>query len=410
MTGMKTMESHGGGRVLIIVENLTVPRDQRVWNEATTLRQTGYQVSVICPVGPGFTDRYELRDGVHIYRHPTPPDRGSTLGFVREYASALRWERRLTRRVWRERGFDVIHLSNPPDILFLVALPYKLRHGVRIVFDHHDLAPELYESKFRRRGPLHWMLRLFERFSFRTADLVISTNQSFREIAIRRGGARPGDVRVVRNGPDPDRLQPRRPDATLRAGRPYLVGWVGHMGSQAGLEHLVRAAAHIIHYHGRDEIHFLLMGEGPSLEPTRQLAVELGVAENIELTGALYGAEMVERLASCDCGVVPLPATEHAKQSTSIKCMEYMALGLPVVQFDLLESRRTAGDAAVYARPDDAKDLGDKILWLADRPQEGRRLSRLGRERVVRELAWHRQAPELLRAYDDLLGNRVTGP
>lgn len=394
-------------RILMVVENLPVPRDQRVWNEATTLRDAGYEVSVICPAGTESGAGYELRDGIHIHRHPAPPERESAAGFLREYASALFQEWRLARRIWRDRGFDVIHLANPPDLLFLIALPYKLRHGTRVVFDHHDLAPELFESKFSRRGPLYYLLRLVERLTFATADLVVSTNESFREIAVRRGGMDPAAVRVVRNGPDPERLHPGLAEATDAAageGSGCTVGWVGHVNSQAGLDHLVRAVAHIVHTRGRGDVRFLLIGDGPALEPVRELAGALAVRDQIEFSGPLFGPEMVARLATCDVGVVPWPKTPQTDRSTAIKTMEYMALGLPVVQFDLLEGRRTAGDAALHAGPGDASELGDRILWLADRPEERRRLGRLGRERVVAELAWSLQARELVRAYEDLLG------
>ncbi len=393
-------------RVLIIVENLTVPRDRRVWNEATTLRDAGYRVSVICPVGPGYEDAYECLDGVHVHRHPQAPDDGSRWSFVREYLHALRWERRLARQVWRERGFDVVHICNPPDLLFLVALSYKLRHGVPVIFDHHDASPELYESKFGRRGAMVRVLRLLEGWTFRTADMVISTNESLRQVAIRRGRKRPDDVRVVRNGPDPDLFRPREPDPEIRDGRRHLVGWVGHMGDQAGLDDLVDAVAHIVFQRGRDDVHFMVIGDGPARPALRSRAGALGVADRFELPGAVYGDELVRRLSTCDVGVLTLRKTPLGDVSTPTKTMEYMALARPVVQYDLVESRRTAGETAVYARADDPADFGDKILWLLDHPEERERLGRAGRRRVEERLAWRHQAAFLLEAYRDVLEKR----
>lgn len=395
-------------RVVLIVENLAVPRDRRVWNEATTLRDAGYHVSVICPVGPGFTAPYEVLDDIEIHRHPLPPDTGSRLGFIREYLNALRWERRLLRRIGHDGPVDVIHLANPPDVLYLVARPYR-RRGARVIFDHHDVAPELYESKFGRRGPLYWLLRFFERRTFRNSDLVISTNESIRDVAIRRGRRRPEDVRVVRNGPDPDVFAPRAQDAEvrqragLREGSGTLVVWVGHMGDQAGLDDLVDAAAHIVHGLGRNDIRFMIIGDGPVRAATEARAERKGVAEHVRFTGPIYGDDLVRHLASCDIGLLTLPKTPLGDRSTPTKTMEYMALGLPVVQYDLVESRRTAEDAALYARPNDPLDMAEKVVRLADAPDERERLGLRGRQRVVERLAWRHQAPELLRAYRDLL-------
>jgi glycosyltransferase involved in cell wall biosynthesis len=391
-------------RALMLVENLTVPTDRRVWKEATSLRAAGYEVTVICPEGPGFEAGHEVLDGVRVLRHPLPPDTGSRGGIIREYLAALRWERRLAKRVWRERGFDVIHVANPPDLLFLVAWPYQLRHGVRLVYDQHDLAPELYESKFGGRGIFYWLLRLTEWLTYRRADLVLATNESFREIAQRRGRVDPARVRIVRNGPDLDEFNPRPPDPAVRRERPVLAGWVGHVGEQSGLEDLLLALAHVVRDRARPDVHLMLIGGGPALDATRSRARELGVDRHVEFAGPVYGEALVNRLSSCDMGVVPLRDTPHGNRSTAVKAAEYMALGLPVVQYDLVESRRTAGPAAAYATPGDPRALGDAILRLADDPSERARLGELGRRRVIERLAWSRQEPELLRAYRDVLG------
>lgn len=390
------------GRILMIVENLPVPPDRRVWSEARTLRDAGYEVSIISPQGPGHEARYEELEGIHIHRHPIT-EGGGAAGFVREFALALWWEARLARRIWRDRGFDAIHLCNPPDLLFLVALRYRALHGVPVVFDHHDLAPELFESKFGRRGIIFRALLLLEKATFRTADLVISTNESFRELAIRRGGRAPESVRVVRNGPDPDQFRPLPPDPAIRRGRGFLLGWVGQITEQAGLRDLLRALRHIVHDRQRADTHCLIIGDGPARAGLEVLAAELGVRDHVEFTGAQYDEDLVRHLSSCDVGVVCVGRTSH-ERSTAMKTMEYMALELPVVQYDLLELRRSAGEVAVYAEPDDPLDLAERILWLADHPDERARRGREGRRRVVEELGWPHQARELVRAYAELIG------
>lgn len=390
--------------VLIIVENLTVPRDRRVWDEATTLQQAGYVVTVICPVGPGYEAAEEVLEGVRILRHPVPEDTGSRFGIIREYLHALWWERRLARQVWREHPFDAVHLCNPPELLFLVARRYQRRHGVRMVFDHHDLSPELYEAKFGRRGPFYLALRVAELLTFRSADRVLSTNETFRQVAIERGKVDPSAVTVVRNGPDPEEFAPRDPDPSVRRGRPCMAVWLGHLGHQAGVEDLVRAAAYLVHEKGRADVHFMVIGDGPGREPAERLARELGVTAFVEFTGPLWGSELVRHVGSADMGLVTMRSTGHGMMTTAVKTMEYMSLGLPVVQYDLREGRRSAGDAALYARPDDAIDLAERILWLADRPEERESMGRRGRERVLTELAWNHQAPRLLAVYRDLIG------
>src|SRR5688500_14432123 len=263
-------------RVLIIVENLPVPFDKRVWHEATTLVGAGYEVSVICPTGRDGLERHEVLDGVHIYRHPMPLEASGAAGYLVEYASALFWELWLSLRIFATRGFDVIQACNPPDLIFLVAAPYKLL-GRRFVFDHHDLCPELYVAKTGRRGPLWQLLRLSERLTFALADLVISTNESYRRLAMQRGHKRPEQVFVVRNGPNLKRVRPGPAQETLKGGRRYLVGYVGLIAEQEGIQYLLQAVRHIVHVRGRTDIGFAIVGEGPALAQLRELSRELGV-------------------------------------------------------------------------------------------------------------------------------------
>lgn len=388
--------------VLIIVENLPVPFDRRVFLESSTLVAAGYKVSVICPMGKGAEKPFEVVDGVHIYRHPLPVELSSSAGYLREYGAALWHEWRLARKIFKERGFDVIHACNPPDLIFLVALWFKALHGVKFLFDHHDLCPELYESKFGHRGPFHRALLWAERFTFLAADLVISTNESYREIARTRGHKKQSRTFVVRSGPKLSLFSPSPPVTAHKKGKAFMVGYLGVMGEFDGVDHLVRAADHIVKVRKRTNIHFCLIGGGPMLQDLKKLAVELGLEDTIEFTGRLPDREMIERLSTCEVCVDCDPLNPLNDKSTMNKILEYMALGKPVVQYDLTEGRRSAGEASLYARPNDTADLGDKIIALLDDPAAGARMGALGRARMENELEWRHQAPHLLEAYDEL--------
>jgi glycosyltransferase involved in cell wall biosynthesis len=293
-------------RVLIIVENLPVPFDKRVWHEATTLVSAGYEVSVICPTGRDGLERHEILDGVHIYRHPMPLEASGAAGYLVEYASALFWELWLSLRIFATRGFDVIQACNPPDLIFLVAAPYKLL-GRRFVFDHHDLCPELYVAKTGRRGPFWQLLRLSERLTFALADLVISTNESYRRLAMQRGHKRPEQVFVVRNGPNLKRVRPGPAQEALKGGRRHLVGYVGLIGEQEGIQYLLQAARHIVHVRGRTDIGFAIVGEGPALAQLRELSRELGVDQFVRFTGRVTDAELFAILNTADVCVRARP-------------------------------------------------------------------------------------------------------
>lgn len=393
------------GKVLIIVENLPVPFDRRVWMEAVTLRRSGYEVSVICPVGKGAERTYEEIQGIHIYRHPLPPERSSPLGYIREYWWAISREFRLARRVWKERGgFDLIHICNPPDLLFLVALRYKLLRGVRVIFDQHDLNPELYEAKFGRRDLFYQALRLAEKLTFRTADAVIATNESYRDIALGRGGKRPEEVFVVRSGPDLSRFALRPADPAWRGGARFLVGYVGVMGEQEGIDLLLAAVRELVHVRGRTDFRFMLIGGGPAVPEMKRLAAEMGVAEYVEFAGRVPDEELIARLSSCDVCVNPDPKTPFNDRSTMNKILEYMALGKPIVQFDLLEGRRSAGEASLYAAPNDPADFAARIEALLADPAERARRGEIGYARMRDELEWRHQIPRLQAAYRFALG------
>ena len=387
-------------RVLIIVENLPAPFDRRVWQEATTLRDAGYGVAIVCPTGKGCEARHETLEGIEIYRHPLPHEADGALGYALEYASALWWEFVLAFRVLRRHGFDAIHACNPPDLIFLVGGFFKLLLGKRFVFDHHDINPELYEAKFGRRDLFHRLLLAAERLTFRTADVSIATNESYRRIAVDRGGMDPDRVFVVRSGPNLERLKLAPPDEALRRGRRFLVGYVGVMGAQEGIDLLLHTARRIVRDLGRDDVQFGLVGGGTSLEAMKALARELGIAEHVTFTGRVSDAELLAMLNTADVCVNPDVANEMNDKSTMNKIMEYMALGKPIVQFDLTEGRWSARDASLYARRNDPDDFADCIVALLDDPERRARMGACGRQRVLRELEWKYEAPKLLAAYD----------
>jgi len=370
--------------------------------EATTLQAAGYEVSIISPVGRGYERAYELLDGVHIYRHPLPPDMSSVRGYLTEYATALWWEWRLARRIRRERGFETIHICNPPDLLFLVAVWFKLIGGVSVIYDQHDLSPEMYEAKYGRRGPFYWILRWAERLTFAFADLVITTNESHREIAQTRGHKKSGNVFVVRSAPRLESFQPVAPNPSLKHGRRFLVGYVGVMGEPEGIDLLLESARHITEDLGRKDVTFTLIGSGPQAGALLQMRDRMGLADVVRFTGRVTDQEMIEILSTADVCVAPDVKNPYNDRCTMNKVLEYMALSKPIVQFDLVEGRRSAQGAAVYARPNDPFDFARSIIALLDDPDRRSTMGETGRRRMESELEWRHQQSTLLAAYDAL--------
>ena len=391
-------------RILIIVENLPSPFDRRVWQEATTLKQAGYEVSIICPTGKGYETKHEVIDGIHIYRHNLPLEAEGALGYAIEYMTALFWQFVLAWRVLLTRGFDAIHACNPPDNIFLVGGFFKL-FGKKFLFDHHDINPELYEAKFGRRDFFYKVMLAWERWTFKTADVSIATNESYRRIAIDRGGMSPDRVFVVRSGPNLNRLKIMPPVASLKKGRKYLVGYVGVMGKQEGIDYLLRAARHLVHDMKRTDVHFGLVGGGTSLEEMKEYARKLGIADYVTFTGRVPDQEMLEMLNTADVCVNPDVANEMNDKSTMNKIMEYMALGKPIVQFDLTEGRFSAQKASLYAKKNDVVDMAEKIAQLLDDAALREEMGQYGRDRVIRELEWEHEAPKLLKAYKVLFAS-----
>ena len=395
-------ESAGKRRkVLIIVENLPVPFDRRVWQEATTLERAGYGVSVICPTGKGYETRRETLQGINIYRYRLPLEAKGFAGYLIEYGWAIIVQFYLAWKVLFQNGFDVIHACNPPDNIFLIGAFFKL-FGKKFLFDHHDINPELFEAKFGKRGVLYRALLFMERLTFMTANVSIATNESYRDIAISRGRMDPEKVFVVRSGPDLDRVRLMPANPALRKGRKYLVGYVGVMGEQEGIDYLLRAVRIIVHEHGRQDIHFGLVGGGTELDQMKQYAEELGVADYVTFTGRIPDEPMLEMLSTADVCVNPDVANAMNDKSTMNKIMEYMALGKPIVQFDLTEGRRSALDASLYAEQNDETDFANKLIELVDDEERRKTMGEYGRRRVEEELQWSFEAPKLLEAYEAL--------
>lgn len=394
---------------LLIVENCAVPFDRRVWQEARTLREYGYRVCVLAPRDPGQQSR-ETLEGIEVYRHPRPPEASGTLGYMVEYGVAMFWEFIYSWRIYSGAGFDVIHVSNPPDTLFLVGGVFKLLFGKKLIFDHHDICPELYQAKFGRKRLALRVICQLEKWSIAAADIVISTNESYRRIAIERGRKNPSRVFVVRNGPDLTRVRLLTPVESLKRGRCFLIGYVGVIGVQEGLQYLIQAVAHIVYDCHRSDIHIAVMGSGSELENMRRLAIQLGVDNYFTFTGRVPDRVLLEYLSTADICVNPDEYNEMNDQSTMIKVMEYMALGKPIVQFDLAEARISAAEASLYARPNDPIDFAMKIMELLDDPARRDAMGRFGRMRVERELAWPHQASKLLAAYDVLWSEQTLRP
>ena len=404
MRGNRRRDIRPAPRVLIIVQNLPVPFDRRVWLECQTLVESGYDVTVICPRGKS-SKPYEVIDGVAIHTYRPYAPGGTAAGFVAEYAWSFLATARLAMRARRRGRFDVVQACNPPDVFWPLGRWLRRLDGTRFVFDHHDLCPELYRSRFPggARLPLRGLLAL-ERATFRTADRVTSTNASYRQVAIERGGKRPEEVTVVRTGPDPDRLRPGPALPALRRGREHLVAYLGVMGPQDGVDIVLSAADRIVNRMGRRDISFTLMGGGDShaaLVAQRDL---LGLQEYVELPGRVPDELVTDVLSTADLGLCPDPKNPLNDVSTMNKTMEYMAFCLPVVAFDLRETRVSAQDAAVYVEPNRVDAYARAIVDLVDDPERRAAMGRRGRERVERELAWAHQSAGYVAALDALTG------
>ena len=389
-------------RVLIIVQNLPVPFDRRVWLECQALVSAGYRVAVVCPKGKS-DPSYEVVDAVELYKYRPYAPGGSKISFMGEYVYSFLASAWLTLKARRSGRFAVIQACNPPDIFWPLGLAFRAIEGTKFVFDHHDLCPELYESRFPAGPKLPYKgLRALERRTHRAADHVIATNDSYRDITIRRGGKRPADVTVVRTGPDPQRLRRGPADPSQRRGRRYLAAYIGVMGPQDGVDIVVRAADIVVHNFGRDDIAFTLIGSGDCFGDLVALRDELGLAEHVEFTGRAPDELVTRILSTADVGLSPDPKNPLNDVSTMNKSMEYMAFEMPVVAFDLRETRVSVGDAGVYVKPNDINDYAEAIVRLMDDKPRRTLLGKLARTRVEEELAWNHQERAYLGVYQRL--------
>ncbi|MFF4470354.1 glycosyltransferase family 4 protein [Streptomyces sp. NPDC001599] len=386
-----------GRRALILVENLSVPFDRRVWQEATTLRDAGWEVHVICPRGSKRdTEAEAVVDGVRIHRYPLRAATGGPAGYLREYGAALWHTARLARRVG---PVDVVHACNPPDLLFLPALWLK-RRGARFVFDQHDLIPELYLSRFGRgKDLLYRAVCALERWTYRAADVVLATNESYKDVAIRRGGRRPDDVFVVRSAPATDRFQPVPPEPELKRGKPHLLCYLGVMGPQDGVDYALRALAKLRDEVGRTDWHAVFVGSGDAFDAMVELSRSLGLDDQVRFTGRIPDADLVRHLSTADVCLSPDPRNPLNDVSTMNKVLEYMAMGRPIVSFDLREARVSAGESALYAPANDEAAFARLVARLLDDPDERARMGKIGQERVTGRLSWSNSQAALLAAY-----------
>ncbi|MEU3273739.1 glycosyltransferase family 4 protein [Saccharomonospora sp. NPDC006951] len=391
--------------VLVLVENLSVPFDRRVWQECTALREAGWTVDVICPQGTKRdTEREVVLDGIRIHRYPLKAAKGGPAGYLTEYGSALWHTLRLVRKLGH---FDVVHACNPPDLFFLVAWLCK-RKGAKFVFDQHDLVPELYLSRFDRgRDLLYRAVCLLEKLTYRAADVVIATNESYRDVALRRGGKSPDDVFVVRSAPAVERFREVAAEPALKKEKPHLLCYLGVMGPQDGVDYALRSLAALRDERGRTDWHAVFVGSGDTFDDMVELSQQLGLSGQVEFTGRVSDADLVRYLSTADVCLAPDPLNPLNDVSTMNKILEYMAMSRPIVSFDLTEAKVSAGEAAVYARANDVSEFAKLIEELLDDPEQRRRMGKIGNERVTGALSWANSEKALLAAYTAALAVNV---
>ncbi len=392
------MNNHFEGKhILIVVENLPLPFDRRVWQEANTLKDHGAKVSIICPKMKGYTKSHEKINDIDIYRHPLPAEGKGALGYLLEYSIAIFWEFVLSLRIYFKKRFHVIQGCNPPDLIFITALFFKL-FGVKYVFDHHDINPELYIAKFNRKNLFYRFMIWFERMTFRVANYSIATNESYKEIAIRRGKMKPEHVQVVRSGPSLERLKLLEPDDSFKKGKKYLVGYVGVIGEQEGLDLLLDSVKYICS--NRNDVQIAIVGGGTDLEKIKELSDSMGLTEFVDFYGRVPDQKLLEVLNSADVCVNPDKPTEMNNLSTMNKIMEYMALKKPIVQYTLKEGQFSAQKASLYAINTDTVDFAEKIIWLLEHDKEREEMGEYGYQRVIRELSWEHESKNLIKLYN----------
>jgi glycosyltransferase involved in cell wall biosynthesis len=393
----------GGVHIVIVVQNLPVPFDRRVWQEAQALAGAGAAVSVICPSDRKNPSGDFTLSGIRILRYPAPREARGAAGYLLEYGWALLAIMAGLARISLRRRPTVIHLCNPPDLLFLAALPFRAL-GAKILFDQHDLGPELIQAKALPLARVWRRLALaLEWCTYRVADHVIATNESYRAVAIGRGQRDPEQVTVVRSGPPAEWAKEVEPTRRWHRGRQYLVGYVGVMGRQEGIGYLLEATRILVQEAGLD-LQVALVGGGPERDSLQQDAAALGLADVVEFHGRVPDDDLRSILGNADVCVNPDEVNALNDKSTMNKILEYMALGRPVVQFDVTEGRYSAGGASLYAAPNDVRSLADTLRQLLTDPDRAARMGALARERFLDSLCWETQTPQLLAAYASITG------
>jgi glycosyltransferase involved in cell wall biosynthesis len=390
------MKKFSDKHVLIIVENLPLPFDRRVWQEANTLKEEGAKVSVICPKMKGYTKSYECINGIQIYRHPLPVEASGAAGYLLEYTIALFWEFILAWKIYFKNKFQVIQGCNPPDLIFIVAIFFRLL-GVKYVFDHHDINPEMYVAKYDKKGFFYKLLLLFEKLTFKMANYSIATNESYKQIAIERGKMDENKVRVVRSGPKLDSLRITSGNIKYKNGKDFLIGYVGVIGEQEGIDLLLKSAEYIINK--RTDVQFAIVGGGTELEKLKMLSQKMGIGNYVDFYGRVSDEMLVDILNTADICVNPDKPTEMNNLSTMNKIMEYMALKKPIVQYNFTEGRFSAQDSALYAEYDTV-DFANKIIWLLDNPEERKKMGEFGYNRILSELSWEYESKKLIAFYN----------
>ena len=388
-----------GKHILIIVENLPVPFDRRVWQEGTTLKEHGAEVSIICPQMKDYLTPYETIDGIEVYRHPLPLEARGALGYLLEYTTAIYWEIKLARKIYKKKPFQVIHGCNPPDLIYLTAKWFK-RKGVKFVFDHHDINPELYIAKYGKKDFFYKLMLFFEKQTFKNAYASIATNESYKEIAVSRGRMNPDKVQIVRSGPKLDRLKLQEPKPEYKKGKKYLIGYLGVIGEQEGIDLLLESVKYITDR--RNDVQVAIVGGGSDLDILKKLSADMGLADDVDFYGRVSDQLLVDILNTTDVCVNPDKPTEMNNLSTMNKIMEYMALKKPIIQYDLKEGRFSAQKASLYAENTNTQDFAENIMYLLDNESVRKEMGEYGYNRVLNELSWEYESQNLIDFYCSL--------
>jgi glycosyltransferase involved in cell wall biosynthesis len=394
-------------KILMVVENCPYERDPRVRRETKALQAAGHSVAVICP-SDGVRRRCSERvDEVEIYRFHAWPHKGATAAYILEYLSAMLAIAVLSLLVLIRKGFDVVHVANPPDVVVLMLALYKLI-GKQVIYDQHDVCPELYRAKRFRNRVVAYLLRWLETRCYRTADHVIATNESYKSRALLRGIAE-SRISVVRNGPDLAALSLSEVDLDLRRRGQNLFVYSGMISTQDGLDCLSRALHQLRYRLGRVDFYCVIAGDDDALFDIRHLAQELRLDKHILFTGWISDSRTYFRLLNtADICLSPEPRNGYNNQSTFVKIMEFMAAGKPIVAFDLAETRISAEGSALYARPMD-EHFAQQLVRLMDNSGLRHEMGAIGKRRIREALAWEYSAPQLLKVYDMLSNTRRHG-